>query len=178
MTRRLKTTAQLVALAGVAGLLALLVWQLRHQQHAPAVGAVAPAFTLRRLEGPGRVSLASYRGKAVVLNFWASWCDPCKSEAAVLERDWSSYRTRGVVFLGVDYHDLASDARRFVSHHALTFTMLEDGSGKVTGSYGISQVPETYVLNRQGRVVAHLAGPITDPGFSGEFHSAIAKAVA
>jgi cytochrome c biogenesis protein CcmG/thiol:disulfide interchange protein DsbE len=178
VTRRLRTLAQIVALAGVAGLLALLVWKLEHQQHAPAVGAVAPAFTLRRLEGTGRVSLASYRGKPVVLNFWASWCEPCKAEARVLETDWTSYRSRGVVFLGVDYHDLASDARRFVSAHALTFPMLEDGSGRVTGTYGISQVPETYVLNRQGRVVAHLAGPITDPSFAGEFRAALAKAAA
>ena len=178
MTRRLRATAQLLALGCVAGLLALLVWSVVHQAHAPRVGAVAPAFTLHRLEGNGRVSLATLRGKPVVLNFWASWCQPCKSEAAVLERDWTSDRGRGVVFLGVDYHDLASDARRFVSAHALTFTMLEDGSGKVTGSYGISQVPETYVLNRQGRVVAHLAGPITDPGFAGKFRSALAKAVA
>jgi cytochrome c biogenesis protein CcmG/thiol:disulfide interchange protein DsbE len=178
MTRRLKAALQLLAIGCVAGLLALLVWQLGHQQHAPPVGAVAPAFTLRRLDGPGKVSLASYRGKPVVLNFWASWCEPCKSEANVLERDWTSYRNRGVVFLGVDYHDLSTDARRFVRAHALTFTMLEDGSGKVTGSYGISQVPETYVLNRQGRVVAHLAGPITDPQFAGEFRSALAKAVA
>jgi cytochrome c biogenesis protein CcmG, thiol:disulfide interchange protein DsbE len=178
VTRRLKITAQLLALGLVAGLLALLVWQLGHQQHAPAVGAVAPTFTLHRLDGPGKVSLASLRGKPVVLNFWASWCEPCKSEAAALERDWSSYRGHGVVFLGVDYHDLASDARRFVSRHALTFTMLEDGSGNVTGSYGVSQVPETYVLSRQGRVVAHLAGPITDPGFPDQFRSAIAKAEA
>ena len=176
MRRGLKGTAQLVALGCVAGLLGLLVWQVVNQQHAPQVGAVAPAFTLHRLGAPGRVSLASYRGKPVVLNFWASWCQPCKSEAAALERDWSSYRNRGVVFLGVDYHDLSSDARRFVSAHALTFPMLEDGSGKVTGTYGISQVPETYVLNRQGRVVAHLAGPITDPAFAGKFRSALAKA--
>ena len=176
MTRRLKGTAQIVALACVAGLLALLVWQLANQQHAPRVGSVAPAFTLHRLEGPGKVSLASYRGKPVVLNFWASWCEPCKSEAAVLQRDWSNYRNRGVVFLGVDYHDLASDGRRFVSAHALTFPMLEDGSGKVTGDYGISQVPETYVLNRQGKVVAHLAGPITDPRFAAEFRDALVKA--
>jgi cytochrome c biogenesis protein CcmG, thiol:disulfide interchange protein DsbE len=178
MTRRLTTTAQVVALGLVAGLLALLVWQLEHQQHAPSVGSVAPVFTLSRLDGPGKVSLASYRGKPVVLNFWASWCDPCKGEAAVLERDWTSYRNRGVVFLGVDYHDLAPDARKFVTAHALTFPMLEDGSGKVTGSYGVSQVPETYVLDRQGRVVAHLAGPITGSAFSGEFRSALAKAAA
>ncbi|HJQ75132.1 MAG TPA: TlpA disulfide reductase family protein [Gaiellaceae bacterium] len=179
MTRRLKLTAQVVALAGVAGLLALLVWKLGHQQHAPRVGAVAPAFSLRRLDGPGRVSLASYRGKkAVVLNFWASWCEPCKSEAAVLERDWTSYRGRGVVFIGVDYHDLASDARSFVSRHALTFPMLQDGSGNVTGRYGISQVPETYVVSRQGKIVAHLAGPITNPDFAVKFRSALAKAAA
>lgn len=178
MTRRLKVTAQVLALGCVAGLLALLVWQLGHQHHAPRVGAVAPAFTLHRLVGHGKVSLTAYRGQPVVLNFWASWCQPCKGEAAVLERDWTSYRNRGVVFLGVDYHDLASDARRFVSAHALTFPMLEDGSGRVTGTYGISQVPETYVVSRQGRIVAHLAGPITDPGFAGEFRSALAKAAA
>lgn len=178
MTRRLKLSGQLLALACVAGLLALLVWKLMHQDHAPSVGAVAPGFTLQRLAGPGTVSLASYRGRPVVLNFWASWCNPCKSEAAVLERDWTRYRDSGVVFLGVDYHDLAPDARRFVRHHALTFPMVEDGSGQVTGRYGISQVPETYVLSRQGRVVAHLAGPITDPGFAADFRAALAKAAA
>jgi len=178
VTGRLKLTAQVLALACVAGLLALLVWKLTHQEHAPRVGTVAPGFTLRRLVGPGQVSLESYRGRPVVLNFWASWCNPCKSEAAVLERDWTRYRDRGVVFLGVDYHDLAPDARSFVRHHELTFPMLQDGSGRVTGSYGISQVPETYVLSRQGRVVAHLAGPITDAGFAADFQSALAKAAA
>jgi cytochrome c biogenesis protein CcmG/thiol:disulfide interchange protein DsbE len=178
VTARLKTGAQVIALACVAGLLALLVWSVIHQQHAPSIGSIAPAFTLHKLDGTGNVSLSSYRGKPVVLNFWASWCETCKGEAAVLERDWTSYRNRGVVFLGVDYHDLSSDARRFVSAHALTFPMLEDGSGNVTSLYGISQVPETYVLSRRGRVVAHLRGPITDPGFRQELQSAIVKAAA
>jgi len=101
MTRRLKLTGQVVAFALVAGLLALLLWSVVHQKHAPGVGSMAPEFTLQKLDGPGTVSLASFRGKPVVLNFWASWCDPCKSEAAVLQRDWASYRGRGVVFLGV-----------------------------------------------------------------------------
>ncbi len=176
MTRRVRLGGQIVGLACVAGLLALLVWKLAHQQHAPPVGSTAPAFSLSRLEGAGTVSLASLRGHGVVLNFWASWCTPCKAEAPVLEKDWLRYRSRGVVFVGVDYHDLASDARTFISAHGLTFPMLEDGSGAVTGSYGISQVPETYVLDADGKIVAHLAGPITDPAFAAEFRAAL-KAV-
>jgi cytochrome c biogenesis protein CcmG, thiol:disulfide interchange protein DsbE len=178
MTRRFKAMAQLLALACVAGLLALLVWQLSHQHHAPRVGSVAPPFRLHRLSGSGDISLASLRGRAVVLNFWASWCVTCKSEAPVLEREWKRYRSRGVVFLGVDDRDLASDGRTFVAAHGLTFPMLNDGSGSVTNTYGVAKKPETYVLNRQGRVVAHLTGPITDPAFTGEFRSALEKATA
>lgn len=176
MSGRLKLGAQALALAFVAGLLALLVWKLAHQEHAPKVGSAAPAFTLPRLEGSGNVSLASFRGRPVVLNFWASWCIPCKSEAAVLERDWRRYQGRGVVFLGVDGKDLAPDARTFVAAHGLTFPMLEDGNGSVTGNYGISQVPETYILDREGRIVAHIPGPITASGFSQQFRSALARA--
>jgi cytochrome c biogenesis protein CcmG, thiol:disulfide interchange protein DsbE len=174
---RVKLGAQALALLCVAGLLALLVWKLAHQEHAPAVGSAAPAFTLARLEGTGTISLASLRGDAVVLNFWASWCGPCKSEATVLQREWARYHDQGVIFVGVDYHDLAPDARKFIRAHGLTFPMLEDGSGKVTGSYGISQVPETYVLDRTGKIVAHLAGPITAPAFAAKFLAAL-KAVA
>lgn len=178
MSGRLKRGGQVLALACVAGLLALLVWKLAHQQHAPAIGSVAPGFTLPRLEGGGTVSLASFRGRPVVLNFWASWCKPCKDEAAVLERDWRRYRGSGVVFIGVDQKDLAPDARTFVAAHDLTFPMVRDVSGAVTSSYGISQVPETYVLDGQGRVVAHIAGPITASGFSTEFRSALARVAA
>ncbi|HET7572521.1 MAG TPA: redoxin domain-containing protein [Gaiellaceae bacterium] len=177
MTARLALAGRIVALACVAGLLALLAWHLTHQQHAPKVGAAAPAFTLRRLDGPGSVSLASLHGKPVVLNFWASWCIPCKTEAKALEAAWTRYRSRGVVFVGVDYHDVTVDARRFVAAHRLTFPMLEDGSGDVTSRYGISQVPETYVLGRDGRVVAHLAGPITDPAFAGRFAQGVREAL-
>ena len=175
MSGRLRTGAQIVALACVAGLLALLVWKLTHQEHAPPVGSQAPAFTLPRLEGPGSVSLASLRGHPAVLNFWASWCIPCKSEAPVLERYWQRYRSRGVKFVGIDYHDFPTDARTFVSVHGLTFPTLADGSGSVTGQYGISQVPETYVLDSAGRIVAHLAGPINSSEFASKFNAALKR---
>ena len=173
MTGRVRQVAQVVALACVAGLLALLVWKLTHQQHAPPVGSPAPAFTLRRLDGPGSVSLASLRGHPVVLNFWASWCGPCKAEARVLERAWQQYKNRGVQFVGIDFHDFAGQGRTFVAAHRLTFPMLDDGPGGVTGSYGISQVPETYVLDARGKVVAHLAGPITGGAFASQFRAAL-----
>ncbi len=173
MTGRVKAVGQVVALVCVAGLLALLVWKLTHQQHSPAVGSPAPAFTLVRLGGGRPVSLAALRGKPVVLNFWASWCGPCKAEAAVLERDWLRYRSRGVVFVGIDYHDLPGDARTFVAAHRLTFPMLDDAPGSVTGSYGIAQVPETYVINSNGTIVAHFAGPVTDPAFATRFASVL-----
>ena len=175
MTGRVRLVAQAAALACVAGLLALLVWKLTHQQHAPPVGSPAPAFTLPRLNGPGSVSLAALRGHPVVLNFWASWCIPCKSEAPVLERDSQRYRGRGVDFVGIDFHDLPSDAHTFIAAHGLTFPMLADGSGNVTGSYGISQVPETYVLNARGTIVAHLAGPIDGGDFGSQFAAALRK---
>jgi cytochrome c biogenesis protein CcmG/thiol:disulfide interchange protein DsbE len=167
---RVKTVGQVIALACVAGLLVLLVWKLTHQQHAPQVGSQAPAFTLDQLDGAvGPVPLSEFRGHPVVLNFWASWCPPCKAEAAVLEQEWLQYRPRGVVFLGVDSKDIPSDARTFIAAHDLTFAMLEDGSGDVTGMYGISQLPETYVLDKQGTIVAHFAGPVSDPAFSAKF---------
>ena len=161
--RTLKLTGQVVALAAVAGMLALLVWRLTHQSHPPKIGGPAPQFSAKRMDGEGTISLASLRGKPVVLNFWASWCNPCKSEAAKLEQAWQRYKKQGVVFLGVDYHDVTSDAQSFVRHRGVTYPIVEDGSGDVADRYGVSGVPETYFIDRQGRLVGqHIIGTVVN----------------
>lgn len=163
MTRSLKLTGQIAALVLVAGLLALLVWKLTHQKHAPKIGAPAPIFTARRVDTAGKLDLASLRGKPVVLNFWASWCVPCKGEAKMLEQAWQQYRSKGVVFLGVDYTDPVSDARTFMSHHGVTYPIVQDGSGSIGDKYGLTGVPETFFIDRHGRLVGtHIIGTITN----------------
>ena len=161
--RTLKLTGQVVALAVVAGLLGLLVWRLTHQSKPPKIGGPAPAFSLRRLDTNGTLALASLRGKPVVLNFWASWCVPCKGEAKMLEDAWQRYRSQGVVFVGIDWHDVKSDARRFLDHHGVTYPTVLDGSGSITDRYGVVGVPETYFIDRRGRLVGeHIVGTVVN----------------
>jgi cytochrome c biogenesis protein CcmG, thiol:disulfide interchange protein DsbE len=176
VTRPLKLAGQAIALAAVAGLLGLLVWRLTHQTHPPKIGGPAPSFSLKLVDGNGRLALASLRGKPVVINFWASWCVPCKGEAKMLEEAFNQYKSQGVVFLGVDYHDVTSDARTFLTHHGITYPTVQDGSGMVGDKYGLTGVPETYFVDKTGRLVGfHIIGTITDQ--KAKFRSGIQAAL-
>lgn len=159
MPARLKIGLQALSVAAVLALLALLIWKVAHQgkgaagQLAQGKTPPAPHFDLGRLDGGGNLSLASLRGKVVVLNFWASWCAPCKSEAPRLEAAWKRYRSRGVVVVGVDAQDFSVDARRFIRKHGLTYPNVHDGPGGVLPKYGVTGFPETYFVDRRGRLV-------------------------
>jgi cytochrome c biogenesis protein CcmG/thiol:disulfide interchange protein DsbE len=169
MAGRTKLLLQAVAVAVVASMIGLLAWQLATKQAgAGLVGAVergetpaAPALSLPSLEGDDDISLADYRGRAVVLNFWASWCEPCKDEVPMLQRAWEENRDRGVVVLGVNAQDFTSFARDFVERYGITYPNARDGAGKTRDRWGLTGFPETWWIDRRGRLVAYSGGPFT-----------------
>jgi len=179
MPAQLKLVAQGVALALVAALATILVWRLTHRTPPPKAGALAPVFSLKRLDGAGSISLRSLRGKTVVLNFWASWCDPCKREAPTLEAFWRQNRSKGVVVLGVDSGDASKDARRFLSAHGITYPVVVDPNETLAlNTYDLPGFPVTFVIDRQGRVVGGpVLGPVSDKGYSDVFHRDVEAAL-
>ena len=171
-----------LALALVAGLLALLAWRLVDEGSGGAlVSAVAaekkpaaPAFDLpllwnhgetwpesaRPALADGRVSLGELPGHPVVLNFWASWCVPCKAEAPRLAQAARAYSGR-VLFLGIDVQDFKSDARRFLTKYKANYPSVRDGGDSTYSAYGLMGLPETYYLDERGRILAHDIGEIS-----------------
>jgi cytochrome c biogenesis protein CcmG, thiol:disulfide interchange protein DsbE len=168
--RRLLSPVPLAAIVAVAALVALLAYGLsanepdRKIDRAVARGERTgpPKLELPRLSGAGKTSLADYRGKVVVLNFWASWCDPCRVESPLLERWHRRISRSGGTVLGVDVLDVTSDARDFVRKYGLSYPMLRDGSGDSLERFGVVAYPETFVLDRRGRIAATRRGPVDE----------------
>jgi cytochrome c biogenesis protein CcmG/thiol:disulfide interchange protein DsbE len=193
--RPLLRLLQLVSLLAVAGLLALLVWRVaKAGEGADLVSAIkagekpqAPAFdlpvlwahgetwpkALRPALADGRVSLAELRGYPVIVNFWASWCIPCKREAPLLTASARAHKGK-VAFLGLDIQDFKSDARRFLERFRTNYVSVRDGGNSTYSGYGVTGVPETYYLDAKGRIVAHSVGEVS----RGELEQGVALAQA
>jgi cytochrome c biogenesis protein CcmG/thiol:disulfide interchange protein DsbE len=167
---RAKLTGQVLAVGVVAALFALLVWKVAAES-GPSPGSElaqgrrppAPDFTLPRLNGSGTLQLSSLRGKAVVVNFWASWCIPCKKEMPRLQAAWERWRDDGLVVVGVNSLDFRGDAREFFRRYDVTFPVVHDRDSSSLKAFGVTAFPETFFVGRDGRLVgARIQGEVTD----------------
>lgn len=152
-----------IAVLAVVAVVGLLVYGLVSKgSSGVAVGDPAPASPLPRLEGSGDASLREYRGQWVLVNFWASWCGPCKQEAPALERFQQQHGSPEFTVLGIDSRDLSSDGREFVRRYGLSYPQLRDGDGAAAHDYGTTGVPENYLVDPQGKVRWLLHGPVDE----------------
>jgi len=169
----------------IAALLALLAYGLTTSSPDDSIDsrlaerrpAAAPALDLPVLQrgSPGpltdelrpaladnELALDELRGLPVVLNFWASWCPPCRSEAPLLERTWRSVRQRGVVMLGLNMQDLTGDAGELIREFQVTYPNIRDQADDVAIDWGVAALPETFFIDARGRVVGHVIGAVSD----------------
>jgi cytochrome c biogenesis protein CcmG, thiol:disulfide interchange protein DsbE len=161
---RLKLTGQVGAIGLVAALLGLLVWKVVQDDRSNVATKftqgerpMAVDFNLQRLNGDGSLRLSSLRGKVVVINFWAAWCDPCKSEAPRFQDAYERYRDR-VEFVGVDTADASGEALAFLDRYGISYPNVRDPTTKVLNAYGGLPLPRTYVVSRSGRVTGYIFG--------------------
>lgn len=128
---------------------------------AAQINRPAADFTLPLFSG-GNITLSSLKGKPVVLNFWASWCPPCREEALTLEETWQVYQDRDVTFIGIDIQDREADARAYIEEFGITYPNGPDIGGKITINYGVAGIPVTFFVNREGRIVSRWVGAISE----------------
>jgi cytochrome c biogenesis protein CcmG, thiol:disulfide interchange protein DsbE len=177
--RKLKLAGQVGSVGLVAALLALLIWKVVQNDRTNVARSFTRGhvtkpvdFDLRRLNGNGSLQLSSLRGKVVVVNFWASWCDPCKSEAPRFQAAFERYGNR-VAFIGVDTADYSADAGRFLDRYGVTYPNVRDPDRSVLGKYGGLPIPRTFVISPKWQVTGYIFGEAR----SEELDSAIQKAL-
>lgn len=152
-----------LAIAGIAGLVLVLLLGFRRDPQdirTGSVGKPAPAFDLPALDGNGRVALSAYRGKVVVVNFWASWCIPCKEENPALVDVWERYHGSEVVLVGVVYQDSVEAARAYTERLGNRWASGIDAEGRTALGYGVFGIPETFFIGPDGIIAGRHVGAI------------------
>ena len=156
-----------VAVLGIAGLVGLMAWGLSHKTPVTSLSGItrvhqpAPDFTLPLFDG-GELVLSDFIGRPIVLNFWASWCAPCREEAIGLERAWRNYKNDDVLFVGLDIQDSEESARAYLQEFGVTYPSGRDVDGKITVDYGVIGIPVTFFVNREGAIERRWVGALDE----------------
>jgi cytochrome c biogenesis protein CcmG, thiol:disulfide interchange protein DsbE len=157
------------AIGGVFAAAVVVVSLVGSRAGAPAAGPAAPGFTVAALsasgQGAGQIALSQYRGKPLIVNFWASWCAPCQRETPLLAH-WYSAEHGHVRLIGIDVHDSAANALKFARAKGIGYPIGADPSATVAAKYGVVALPQTFFLNAQHRIVDHVFGAVTQAGIA------------
>lgn len=157
-----QTMTYVVAFSFVLTLLGLLAWGLIKTQNGPVQSGLAPDFTITSF-GDETLTLSDLRGQVVIINFWASWCPPCREEAQYLEQTWRKYKDQGVIFIGVDYLDTESEAKAYIEEFDITYFNGPDLGTRIAQAYNIQGVPETFYVTKNGELSGLKIGPLQPP---------------
>ena len=169
-----KTGGIPLAFVLVLSLLGLLAWGLKKAQAGPVDSGLAPDFSLIGFDGR-IVTLSELRGQVVIINFWASWCPPCREEAAYLEQTWRKYKDRGVVFIGVDYVDTDKEALAYIQEFDITYINGPDLGTRISQAYNIKGVPETFYVDKKGQLRGVHIGPLKAPELDQKIEELLAE---
>jgi len=148
----------LLALVPALAFIAILWFALARTGSQAVSGNAAPSFELALLDGSGVLTDEKLKGKPVVINFWASWCIPCREEAPLLEKTWRAYKNDGVIFLGVNIKDAESDAKRFVDEFGITYPTVRDLDQSLTKDFGVKGLPETFFVDHRWTFIGAISG--------------------
>lgn len=171
----------------LAGLMVLLGWKMAQGSYkggpsvftrlgeVPVQRAVPLELSLTTLEGR-TLSATDLRGQVVMVDFWASWCPPCRDEARLLQEVWERYRERGVVFVGIAIWDSDPEVRAFLERYGIRYPIALDGRGTLAVEYGVTGVPEKYFFDRNGLLRRRFVGPMTEAALTETLDSLIAEA--
>lgn len=164
----------IIALSIILALLGLLGWGLKKAQTGPLQTGMAPDFSLTGFDSR-EVTLSELRGQVVVINFWASWCQPCRQEAAYLENTWRKYKDQGVVFIGVDYVDTEKEALAYIQEFDITYINGPDLQTRISQAYNIQGVPETFYVAKNGELRGVHIGPLVPPQLDDKIEELLAE---
>jgi cytochrome c biogenesis protein CcmG/thiol:disulfide interchange protein DsbE len=142
-------------------LTAIFAWNLYNGSQVLVIDGPVPDFTLTLFEGSD-ITLSDLKGQVVVVNFWASWCIPCRDEAPFLEQAWRKYRDQGVMFIGIDYLDTDKEAQAFLDEFGVSYPNGPDLGTRIAKQYHLTGVPETFFIAKDGRLGDMEIGPLTE----------------